>query len=639
MFDLSTLTPAHDYDKFESRILVFRRDRYKYMEYGQPLKKYFPKPLKTFCPECLAYLWNKRVHVWGIIDGCEMMGENELQEPDPAQASAVAESQGDSQAWRSDNTDIANHLLDAGPSEDSDGGGISVVPLTHSEDGHLLDCLESIAQDPDTVETDLLQIGDLSHVQGIRHRHPGLLELGVRASQEATDDTVSSAQNDVSLGNTDDGNAARLPFLQLDGADDMNDHGGALTIPDDRDNMRGSEARPAKLAIRTSEPKLLRSISAPMFAQGETGAATTAAQSTMLSFWATSHPKPPLLSNAPGQHLQTAMEVDHAEDEVTWHEFLRAQATSTNLKNPQSDFDKKSHHDLYKGMRINAPVQQPNSMEIHGLVFPMPPTVDLGPVYLNRPRTKPLDEKEGHIKREDMLSKANEAGAARKYQKRATEQQTIDYWLSSGDPVTVGTKSVSAPSRLRDVSVNVRKPLAQGSPAQGSVKPSTSPVIWQKTGSPLRQLFSLFTPRSSPVKPMVQEPPPGASKYLVGEEAEDEQARPMTKTNANSNSSSPDFLNKFQKPIFCYCRKPDDGKKMVQCSNPDCNYGWFHYACLSKPEKLSCTSKSESRARSSPTHWNLFIDYEQHGSGRARSASCTRSPRHLPRASTSTSRS
>jgi hypothetical protein len=38
---------------------------------------------------------------------------------------------------------------------------------------------------------------------------------------------------------------------------------------------------------------------------------------------------------------------------------------------------------------------------------------------------------------------------------------------------------------------------------------------------------------------------------------------------------------------YCICRKPDDGSKMVNCTEKDCKIGWYHYNCLSKSQKLS----------------------------------------------------
>jgi hypothetical protein len=41
--------------------------------------------------------------------------------------------------------------------------------------------------------------------------------------------------------------------------------------------------------------------------------------------------------------------------------------------------------------------------------------------------------------------------------------------------------------------------------------------------------------------------------------------------------------------IICSCRKPAEtfSKKIVECLNPDCRVGWYHYTCLNKSAKLS----------------------------------------------------
>jgi len=47
-------------------------------------------------------------------------------------------------------------------------------------------------------------------------------------------------------------------------------------------------------------------------------------------------------------------------------------------------------------------------------------------------------------------------------------------------------------------------------------------------------------------------------------------------TNGNSrNPPKPDV------DVFCVCKKPDDGSKMILCENENCRSGkWFHLKCL-----------------------------------------------------------
>ena len=32
--------------------------------------------------------------------------------------------------------------------------------------------------------------------------------------------------------------------------------------------------------------------------------------------------------------------------------------------------------------------------------------------------------------------------------------------------------------------------------------------------------------------------------------------------------------------LFCICRGRDDGRKMIMCDNENCNFIWFHTACI-----------------------------------------------------------
>ena len=47
--------------------------------------------------------------------------------------------------------------------------------------------------------------------------------------------------------------------------------------------------------------------------------------------------------------------------------------------------------------------------------------------------------------------------------------------------------------------------------------------------------------------------------------------------------SSPDKSPCRSKDIaetYCFCRKPDDGSKMIFCENENCKIKWFHVKCL-----------------------------------------------------------
>ena len=54
--------------------------------------------------------------------------------------------------------------------------------------------------------------------------------------------------------------------------------------------------------------------------------------------------------------------------------------------------------------------------------------------------------------------------------------------------------------------------------------------------------------------------------------------------------------------LWCFCRKPDDGRQMVACDNPKCDISWWHIDCLdsyidqnrigTKPDEDETTSES-----------------------------------------------
>jgi hypothetical protein len=46
------------------------------------------------------------------------------------------------------------------------------------------------------------------------------------------------------------------------------------------------------------------------------------------------------------------------------------------------------------------------------------------------------------------------------------------------------------------------------------------------------------------------------------------------------------------KRVYCLCRRPDDGERMVECSVPDCTARWYHWKCLTPTEKKMSKAKS-----------------------------------------------
>lgn len=63
----------------------------------------------------------------------------------------------------------------------------------------------------------------------------------------------------------------------------------------------------------------------------------------------------------------------------------------------------------------------------------------------------------------------------------------------------------------------------------------------------------------------------------------DSSAGPQTSITAASSSRAPrqsTILTPPEEELWCFCRKPDDGRQMVACDNPKCDIAWWHVDCL-----------------------------------------------------------
>lgn len=53
--------------------------------------------------------------------------------------------------------------------------------------------------------------------------------------------------------------------------------------------------------------------------------------------------------------------------------------------------------------------------------------------------------------------------------------------------------------------------------------------------------------------------------------------------------------------VWCICRKPDDGRKMIACENPQCKIEWFHMNCVgltrSPKDDWFCANCRQFRSR------------------------------------------
>ena len=47
-----------------------------------------------------------------------------------------------------------------------------------------------------------------------------------------------------------------------------------------------------------------------------------------------------------------------------------------------------------------------------------------------------------------------------------------------------------------------------------------------------------------------------------------------------STDSDSKTLSKKKKPLYCYCQREDEYDDMIECDNPACTFGWFHFSCV-----------------------------------------------------------
>jgi hypothetical protein len=60
----------------------------------------------------------------------------------------------------------------------------------------------------------------------------------------------------------------------------------------------------------------------------------------------------------------------------------------------------------------------------------------------------------------------------------------------------------------------------------------------------------------------------------------------VVKPNRSSTSSQKPWVQSIPSPpeeeLWCYCRKPDDGRQMVACDNGKCDIVWWHIDCIDR---------------------------------------------------------
>ncbi|KAF2651704.1 hypothetical protein K491DRAFT_84202 [Lophiostoma macrostomum CBS 122681] len=85
-----------------------------------------------------------------------------------------------------------------------------------------------------------------------------------------------------------------------------------------------------------------------------------------------------------------------------------------------------------------------------------------------------------------------------------------------------------------------------------------------------------------------------ASKVPIGAQDRMSNSSMPQATSVSSLASNAPLLSRpalpqhlVPKPIYCYCQRPDNGSRMVQCTNENCSVQWVHLQCMNKAQRLS----------------------------------------------------
>lgn len=61
-------------------------------------------------------------------------------------------------------------------------------------------------------------------------------------------------------------------------------------------------------------------------------------------------------------------------------------------------------------------------------------------------------------------------------------------------------------------------------------------------------------------------------------------ASPTVETASTATATSPSPTKPTTEPLYCRCRRPDDGSLMIGCKNDGCPVGWYHTHCVNITE-------------------------------------------------------
>jgi hypothetical protein len=213
---------------------------------------------------------------------------------------------------------------------------------------------------------------------------------------------------------------------------------------------------------------------------------------------------------------------------------------------------------------VTKPTGPPVNVQYKGLTFPVPPFEDLGstipPNYDEEACTERAEVKEGGISRDMILTSAERAAFAG----------------TAGASASSSSRSTRPPTKKRHQSLS---PIDKDAESQLETADAITSRVYKVPR--LMEVFVNTTPKNQPRTPI--------NHLLSGEQSSSPFITPSTTSSSPFQvlSGPRGLATPIPPAVYCYCRKPADGTKMVQCANPDCYISWYHYKCLNKSQKLS----------------------------------------------------
>lgn len=270
-----------------------------------------------------------------------------------------------------------------------------------------------------------------------------------------------------------------------------------------------------------------------------------------------------------------------------------------------------------------------------GITFPAPPMRDAGPISSGQLTPKIVSQAGYRLAVPSMLL-GEAARVGHSPQKREFGRERNGSALTSRLPLFERPSTpIQEPPLNFDVRIERTPELRLGPKLVVHDTPSNfTPVnfglnmIRPSSGSmlsPLMRVPSLSPEPPTPEKrPSTPKSPKKTGKHGPSLDPVGAQPWPIQKPFSESSLSPPEKRVPSAQELICACHKPAETYKVkiVECWNPECTIGWYHYSCLDKCSKLSSrygkwmcdvckTARTFARGNRGTTHFKPAFSAEE----------------------------